>query len=262
MPSTVQGDLSSERVGDIISDLCSLLKDPPPKPSTIRRKLGLISNSKTPVVLFNEPEQLHNVPTRRSVKLSEVLIHHTKLSMKSRMQISSMLAWGVLQMSSTAWMNGKWTKDNILLVTDSTNDPLPYVTHSFQSQRQSTQKTTTLDPEATNHIGDWIRSASLFALGVFLLEMCYGRSIEDLAVDDEKNKGAHTQFLTATRLAINVHDQMGQHYSQAVNACINQSGVDVDADGNPKDPSQFAKSILNDIIEPLKTCTDRIFPTK
>ena len=183
--------------------------------------------------------------------------------MKSRIQIALMLAWGVLQISSTPWLNGKWTKDNILLVTDSQNNALPYVIHRFQSSRNTLQRSTTLDPEATNHIGAWIRSASLFALGVFLLEMGFSRSIEALAEPDEKGDEGrpttHTQFLTAHRLANIVQDEMGLHYSQAVNACINHPEVDVDAEGNPKDPSEFAKRILNNIIKPLKTCNDRIF---
>jgi hypothetical protein len=254
-------------MADVIQDLCAMLKQPSERPPAMRRRLGSISSPTSDGCynLFSEPDHLPTVQTRRSVRLSELLAKHNKLSMKNRVGIAMMLAWGVLQISSTGWLNGKWTKENILLVTDAPNNPLPYVTHRFQSSRRMSQSqssrrlsnASTLDPEATNHIADWIKNASLFALGVFLLEMVHNRTIEDLATAEEKKAEQHTQFLTAMRLAKGVQDELGLYYSQAVNACLNPSEIDMDSDGNPKDSSQFAKSILKNIIEPLKTCADQ-----
>lgn len=262
IPSTVKDSMDQETITDVVSDLCTMLKKRTEPASTTRRKLGSISSPTSPVVLFSEPDQLLRIPTRRSAKLAELLVQQNALSMKSRVRIALMLAWGVLQISSTGWLSGKWTKDNILIVTDTPHNSLPYVSHRFQSSRRASQSST-LDPEATNHIADWIRNASLFALGVFLLEMCYNRSIEDLAVAEEKTERgeptSHTQFLTATRLARVVQDEMGLLYSQAVNACLYPPEVEMDVNGDPKNPDQFARSILRNIIEPLKTCTDSVF---
>jgi hypothetical protein len=260
-------NVDQETMADVIYDLCALLKQPPERPPAMRRRLGSISSPTSDGCynLFNEPDQLPNIQTRRSVRLAELLVKNDKLSMKSRVQIALMLAWGVLQISSTGWLSGKWTKENILLVTDAPNGPLPYVTHRFQSSRRMSQSqssrrpsnASTLDPEATNHIADWIKNASLFALGVFLLEMCHKHTIEDLATAEENKAAQHTQFLTAMRLAKGVQDELGLYYSQAVNACFNPPEIDMDSNGNPKDSSQFAKSILKNIIEPLKTCADQ-----
>lgn len=90
--------------------------------------------------------------------------------------------------------------------------------------------------------------------------MCYNRSIEDLATGEEKNERGepwpYTPFLTAMRLSKVVQEELGVHYAQAVNACLHFRGVDMDAEGRPKDSSRFAKSIIRDIIDPLKTVAD------
>lgn len=173
------------------------------------------------------------------------------LTNKERVLLGLMLAWGVLQISPTRWLEGTWTRDNVLLVRDGTNHPLPYISHAFQSKRRNSTSST-LTPTTSNHGGKWIRNASLFALGIFLLELYYNSSIEDLAMDDEKGRGGEaTAVLTAMRLSHDIQDEMGLQYAQAVRACL-RADVDTDADGKPLDSEKFGKSIMKDIINPLK----------
>lgn len=102
----------------------------------------------------------------------------------------------------------------------------------------------------------WIPNASLFALGVVLLEVCYNRSIEDLAVAEEKNERGEssdmTPLLTTMRLRNGVKNELGMHYERAVNACFQLPNADVDPQGMPEDSSKFAKSMMRDIIQPLE----------
>ena len=190
-----------------------------------------------------------------SVNLAEFFNQRYPLSNKNRVRLALMLAWGVLQLSSTDWLRGNWTKDNILLVMDETNKPIPYISHRFQSSRFSS-RSSTLTPTASNQIAAWVRNASLFALGVVLLEVCYNRSIEDLATDEERGAqgqpSPYAQILTAMRLSKVVQDHLGLHYAHAVNACLHLPDVDMDAEGQPRDRAQFARSIINNIIEPLE----------
>ena len=179
------------------------------------------------------------------------------MSCRARVQLALMLAWGVLQISSTSWLKGQWTKDNLLLVMDDKNKPSPYISHAFQSgRRDSHPSTLTPTPTISNQVMNFIKNASLFALGVFLLEVCHNRSIEDLAAVDEKDETgkpwAFTPFLTANRLSKTVKDEMGLQYAHAVDACLNFPCIEMNAEGKPKDPSGFARSIMKDIIEPLK----------
>ena len=87
-----------------------------------------------------------------------------------------------------------------------------------------------------------------------MLEVCYNKSIEDLATPEEKNDWGEAQtltpFLTAMRLSKVVQDEFGFHYGQAVSACLHCSDMDLD------EPSQFARSVMKNIIEPLKVTAE------
>lgn len=189
--------------------------------------------------------------------LAEVYRKQSVLSNRNRVQLALMLAWGVLQISTTSWLKGKWTKENIFLVMDAPNKPLPYLSHRFESSRRDSLLSSTLSPTTIDQVGDWVGNTSLFALGVFLLEMCFDCPIEDLATVKEKNEHGetfeHTPILTARRLAKLAQDQLGIRYAQAVNACLNFPHFDMDADGKPADFAEFATIVMRDIITPLKT---------
>jgi hypothetical protein len=189
--------------------------------------------------------------------LSEVYSKQSVLSKRNRVQLALMLAWGVLQISSTSWLKGKWTKDNIFLVIDDSGKPLPYVSHRFETSRRKLVRSSTLSPAAVDQVGEWVSNTSLFALGVFLLEMCFNKPIEDLATAKEKDKNGdasdYTPILTAKRLSRLAQDELGICYAQAVNACLNFPNLEMDAEGKPVNFPEFAKIVMRDIISPLKT---------
>ena len=236
-------------------DLCAIIKSPtqPPRPS--RRRVGSISDENGHnYELFSRPE----APlTKPSMTLSEVYSKQSVLSKRNRVQLALMLAWGVLQISPTSWLKGKWTKDNIFLVIDDSGKPLPYVSHRFETSRRKLVRSSTLSPAAVDQVGEWVSNTSLFALGVFLLEMCFNKPIEDLATAKEKDKNGdasdYTPILTAKRLSRLAQDELGICYAQAVNACLNFPNLEMDAEGKPVNFPEFAKIVMRDIISPLKT---------
>lgn len=152
-----------------------------------------------------------------------------------------------------------------MLVVDSTDKPRPYVIHRFESSRRNsdTSSLPTLTPLISNDITKWSGNDALFALAVFLIEMCYGMRIEDLANSEEKTNGVAnpwTTFLTATRLSREINNQLGLWYAKAVCACLSQSDVKLNEFGRPRDPMEFAKFVLKDIIRPLEDAAN-IFET-
>jgi hypothetical protein len=235
-------------------DLCPIIKGPTQPSRPGRQRVGSISDkSGHNYDLFSRPEA---ALTKSSMTLSEVYSKENVLSNRHRVQLALMLAWGVLQISTTSWLKGKWTKDNIFLVMDAPNDPLPYLSHRFESARRDSLLPT-LNPTTRDQVGEWVGNTSLFALGVFLLEMCFNSPIEDLASAREKDRNGdasdYTPILTAKRLPMLAQDQLGICYAQAVNACLNFPNLDTDADGKPVNFPEFAKIVMRDIISPLKT---------
>jgi hypothetical protein len=169
-------------------------------------------------------------------------------------QLALKLAWSVLLLSSTNWLEGKWTKENILLVMDTPNKPLPYLSHRFESSHWGSTQST-LSPTTIDQVSDWVMNTSLFALGIFLLEMCYDQPIEDLATRKEKNENGeasdHTPFLTAMRLSKLAQEELGVGYAQAIRSCLEFPKIDMDLNGKPADFPKFATIIMRDIISPL-----------
>jgi hypothetical protein len=191
--------------------------------------------------------------------MAEVYNHQSTLSNRARVNLALMLAWGVLQISSTSWMKGAWTKDNILIVMDTPNKPLPYLSHRFESSRIDSMFPTpmsTLSPPTIDQVGDWVNNTSIFSLGIFLLEMCHNCPIEDLATKQEKNENGksfdYTPILTAIRLSKLAQNRLGAYYAQAIKACLDFPTIDMDIDGRPVNFSKFATFIMKSIIGPLE----------
>ena len=236
-------------------DLCPIIKSPTEPLRVGRQRVGSISdNSGHKYDLFSRPEA---ALTKSFMTLSEVYSKHNVLSNRNRVKVALVLAWGVLHLSSTDWMRGWWSKDNILLVFDGMGMPCVYLTHRFEAARSDPLLSSTLSPTTVDQVGEWVSNTSLFALGVVLLEMCFNSSIEGLATAKEKDKDGnateYTPILTAKRLSKLAQDQLGICYAQAVNACLNFPNLDMDANGKPLDFSKFATIVMQDIISPLKT---------
>jgi hypothetical protein len=251
MSATTRVDQGSAQ--NTSDDLCPITKSPTESSPTSRRRVGSISDGEGHNFnLFIRPG---DATTKSSTTLAEVYRKQSRLSRKNRVQLALTLAWSVLQISSTSWLRGKWTKDNIVLVTDTTAKPLPYLCHRFESSRRDS-KLSTLSPATRDQVSDWVNNTSLFALGVFLLEMCYDCPIEDLATSQEKNENGeasdYTPILTAMRLSKLAQDELGVCYAQAIKACLEFPKIDMDTNGKPADLSRFATIIMRDIISPLE----------
>jgi hypothetical protein len=202
--------------------------------SIMRHKQPLLASSVSDPCAFSKPDPVVMITCAR---LAEFFGQRSMMSKSNRVQLALVLAWGVAQISFNSWLDGKWT--NI----------------RFQSSNRQS-RSVNLAPATSSQIPNWVCNASLFTLGVFLIEMCYNCSIEDLATEKEKNERGepweYTPILTAMRLSALVHDELGICYAQAVRACLTFPKVELGANGRPKDSSHFALTVARDIIDPLR----------
>lgn len=231
-------------------DLCSLVNPPiqPGRTASRRRQLSISDPQGRNYNLSNHAEQK---PTVQSGKLKDFL-GMDALSFPIRAQLALKLATAVLQISYTGWLEGKWTKDNIMVRLPTPEDPRAYISHQFQSALHS-PRPPTLAPASPDHTLDLISDPPLFFLGVFMLEMCYNRTIESMATEAEKSAAAFQPLLTAIRLARKVRYDFGAVYANAVDASLQQKSISRDAKGVPTDYPQYARHVEDDIVEPLRT---------
>lgn len=98
-----------------------------------------------------------------------------------------------------------------------------------------------------------IRNKALFTLGIVLIELAFGKPLEDLRTDKDVEESCGMSDLvdtfTVKRLLEGVEDEAGYDYSEAVRRCI-----ECPFDGKEARFSNesFQEAVHDWIIEPLK----------
>ena len=175
----------------------------------------------------------------------------TSLSRKDRLRIAVTLASSILELDGTLWLKPTWSSKDILFheKTNQASDPqysYPYISW----------KLCRTDENVADHMHDTspndyhaFRSETLFALGLTLVELCFGSRLADLHIaEDGDPSGMTTHISTAFRLCNAVYYEMGTLYGDAVRRCLYQP-FDV-RDMSP-DNEEFQQKVLDDIVTPL-----------
>lgn len=137
-----------------------------------------------------------------------------------RIALAKILAVAVLQYHATPWLRRSWRSEDILFFTANEDTQkerrpdleMPYINTKIQGQstkipvqRQSTMA----------------RSPILFSLGVVLLELAHGASLDSLTLPcDADNGQMHREFFAARRLAKSKRTVMGARYNDIVEQLI------------------------------------------
>lgn len=95
-----------------------------------------------------------------------------------------------------------------------------------------------------------VRSQVLFALGLTLIELCFGRTLakmrkpEDIVETDE----TRTKIRAAHRLLNSVYSEMGTSYGDVVRRCLYQP---FDMRDMSLDNEDLQQKVFDDIVTPL-----------
>ena len=165
----------------IISCLCSHLR----KAGEIHCCLGIIVSRNVRRHRVWVPKQPLSIPRLgRAITLANMLHDlkpEAKPALEERLKLGVRLASSVLQLHDTEWLNERWSKDEIWFIQeDPCRDPVlkyPLVRRVFQQGDEST---------STDSIAGLIghSNASLFSLGMVLIELWYWKSLEAKDVGD------------------------------------------------------------------------------
>ena len=196
-------------------------------------------------------------PETRSKSLDDLLScpvsdsNKTSLSRKHRLQIAVTLASSILELDGTSWLKPTWSSKDILFheTTNQASDPkysYPYI--SWKLCRNDDKIFGYIRYFSPNdHYA--FRNETLFALGLTLIELCFGSRLADLHIpEDGDPSGTDTHISTAFRLCNSVYYEMGTFYGDAVRRCLYQP-FDV-RDMSP-DNEEFLQKVLDDVVTPL-----------
>jgi hypothetical protein len=172
-----------------------------------------------------------------------------------RYRLSSILASSVLQLADTPWLSSNWGLQDIYLLTSSPQNPgltpaQPYVRRSFVGAKKliNTAKATTR-PLVANE--------TVFALGVILLELSFGRPLSSFKiatdVDAQGNDTPYTEHLIASRLLEMLILLEGDKYADAAKRCL--MGSFNSAGSNLEDPA-FQEQFYAGVVAPLQEVYD------
>lgn len=177
-----------------------------------------------------------------------------KLTNADAHRLAVPLASWMLRLHDTPWLLSTWGKSDITLIQQNGKvlAEHAFITQSLKSAARAPVASSAGQGAIATLL---IRNPTLFALGIVLIELCMGQTLDGLQQPDELNadgtKHELSDFQTANRLLEmgEISDRFGQRWSDVVRRCIrcdlNQSKVSLE-------DSAFRSAVHNDIVAVLE----------
>jgi hypothetical protein len=178
------------------------------------------------------------------------------LTRYDKLRVAVDLASSVLQLYKTPWLDEQWSDNDVYFVHRpgvplSTLYEHPFVYRKFSSQ-------TSAHPSPSQRaVGRVIRNQTLFTLGILLIELLYGKSIEELQLprdlDCEGTPGV--AWCTAERLIKEeIEYEAGMLYLDAVRRCVR---CDFNRKESTLDDEAFQQAVFDGVVAPLEKTLQR-----
>lgn len=198
---------------------------------------------------LTDGEQRQNIASLRQVILSHGTSTLPVLSRAERLFIALTVATAVLELHHTPWLRERWTLDDILIHINSGEDlrDRVYVSKDFPEPFDFQ-----LAKQDEDHPG--VRNVTLFALGIVLIELCLGQTLESMRnqydpLESNGRVNIVTQWATANRMMLKVAGEAGNRYGDAVRRCLycefDQSDTNLHND-------RFREAVYQGVVVPLK----------
>ncbi|KAL8812442.1 MAG: hypothetical protein Q9223_007291 [Gallowayella weberi] len=233
-----------------IDSFCSALCTS--QPGKVQREIGLLIDKAN-------DEQQHRVYRANTTKTLQTssrslqnLLSSQKhsddesLSRRDRLQIAVILASSVLQLDGTSWLKRGWSSNDIFFHFKNGQISKSYPYLSWQPC-WSTNISRSSDPLALSNY--MIRNDILLALGLTLVELCFGKTLGDMRKPDDVDvTETTTRLKTATRLHSRVYDEMGIPYGDVVRRCLFQL---FDVRELSLDIEEVQQTVFDNVVTPL-----------
>jgi hypothetical protein len=173
------------------------------------------------------------------------------LRARGRRRIALIASYNLLELYSTPWLQDLiyWKKIGLLRGDDGSVIDLPFNSKDIVPSVGTSGQPLYTDPVSLA----CIRNEWVYALGVFLIELCLGKSISQLQEPGDEIPGGMlpflTEFRTASRLIEVVEDQAGVRYGAAVRRCIR---CDFDEKVYDLDDERFCQAFYKGVVACLE----------
>lgn len=195
-----------------------------------------------------------NHRSRDVVSLSTVL-NATALTREKRLLLGVILSSSILQLYQTSWLGNNWDINSVLFVIGHkrTMYDNPFVTWDSTDHLQG--------PDMASPVARTIRNWPLFRLGVVLIELWYGKPLDEITKPDgsQINMSIPSPILDWHRadcLVDELYMEAGKKYSDAVRRCIRCS---FDTRVTSLDDPAFQKAVYEGVVAQLKENLDFLY---
>jgi hypothetical protein len=179
---------------------------------------------------------------------------------KARYQLAVTLAFTVLQLCKTNWLDNSWSKEDIYFIKGGST--------SFAEDLYVRKPDVTVKDTSQSALPAGLRpwsNPSLFALAVIFLELYFGRPIESIPdsptdLDPAGNPWPHgfTEFLKVSRLVDEIDPgirEKEESYFKAIERCLK---CNFDTRTLDLENARFQELFYLEVIAPLEKCYDLI----
>lgn len=227
-----------KRAPDIV-DLCAALQSCPSLDC-----IGVMSDklAKHHIHTLHPP---HANPIDKRVTIQQMITTQgATFQIKEKCTLALTLASAVYHLYNTPWLEETWDLNDICILSQSVLSDQPYISRNFpaaatipaQSQRMRI-----------------IKNSIIFALGVALLEISYGKPLHAFVTADDLdtagNRTAFTDYLIADRLAEGLRTRELPNYADATQRCIH---CNFEASVFSLDDDDFRERFYQGVIVPLR----------
>lgn len=246
--SKPNAQISTDEGTAAIHDLCQAIK-PPMRPidDVNIPKLGyLVSKARSRLLLNPDPE---NQVLLQSYKV-ESLETFVKATPRrdARLKVGCDLAFAILGLGTSPWIPASWTAEDLLIIRDpAASIPKPYFNHASLRSSLSNKETRSSAMQTR---------ASLFALGVLLLELVFGNQLKNqqfrgAMMGEDMKPNATTDLATALLWQQKVEEQLGNVLADAIKRCL----VCMFEQASTPDlrNSKFVQAVRDQVIKPIET---------
>ena len=175
--------------------------------------------------------------TKQTISLED-LLRHQLAEKRDRLRLGVQLASAVIQLHATGWLNERWGRRDIHFFLDAELPRLagsggyqsvpvfekPFLRRDFRKGLPDSQSQQNMPDLAQRSLVKY--DASLFSLGIVLVELWFGECIEDFpeypraTAHHEVSSNDNAEYQTADILLRKINQNEGLIYGNAVRRCI------------------------------------------
>lgn len=232
-PST--SSTSSSRSWNWIRDTCLFLNS---SPSWTDRQY--LKTEQDAVIFSPEPQ---DQPSSSKLKVEDLgAFYGSTPRLSDRLQVGLDIALTILGLGTSCWIPRGWDRREVFVLYDPKTSTKPFLRHDSLSFTLGE----TIDDIRVH------TEASLFSLGVVLLELIYQETLEQQPFWDKYCENGQpndwTHQCTAMEWQSKVEARYGDDLSEAIRLCV-EGGFSGDAN---LDNSDFLREVLDTVVSPLE----------